>query len=54
MCLLALGRLDQKARDLRRSYKKPSCIRALPRQRRLAEPTETDRANETHPYSIWL
>ena len=51
---LAVCGLDQKARDLRRSYKKPLCIRELPRQRRLAEPTETDHANKTHPCSIWL
>ena len=51
---LAVCGFDQKARDLRRSYKKPLCIRELPRQRRLAEPTETDHANKTHPCSIWL
>ena len=45
---LAVGGLDRKARDLRRSYKMLPCIRELPRQRRLGEPTETDRAKQTH------
>ena len=46
---LAVCGLDRKARDLRRSYKKPPRERELPRQRKVGEPTETDRAKQTHP-----
>ena len=45
---LAVCGLNQKARDLRRSYKKP------PRIPEPAVRTQPDRANKNHPCSIWL
>ena len=51
---LAVCGLNPKARDLRRSYKKPSLLQKAAAHTGVAEPTETDHANKTHPRSNWL